>query len=91
VLEFFLSEMQQGSELLGSGFVEAVLMVTAAEHGFPRHTALASILKGCALAMQGQGDEGIAQIRQGLVAYRKLGIAMEDPYLIPNRLDILID
>jgi hypothetical protein len=26
--------------------------------------------------------EGIAQIRQGLVAYRDLGMAMEDPYFL---------
>jgi predicted ATPase len=59
-----------------------VAMVTAAEHGFPRHAALAPILKGWALAMQGRGEEGIASIRQGLAAYRKLGMAMEDPYFL---------
>ena len=31
---------------------------------------------------QEQGEEGIAQIRQGLVAYRGLGMAMEDPYFL---------
>ena len=59
-----------------------VAMVTAAEHRFPRHAALAPILKGWALAMRGQGDAGIAQIRQGLVAYRRLGMAMEDLYFL---------
>jgi predicted ATPase len=32
--------------------------------------------------MQGRGEEGIAQIHQGLVAYRKLGMAMEDSYFL---------
>ncbi|HSF30145.1 MAG TPA: AAA family ATPase [Candidatus Tectomicrobia bacterium] len=59
-----------------------VAMVMAVEHGFPRHAALAPILRGWALAMQGQGKEGIASIRQGLAAYRKLGMAMEDPYFL---------
>jgi predicted ATPase len=57
-------------------------MVIAAEHGFPRHAVLGSLLSGWALAVQGQGEEGIARIRQGLVAYRKLGMAMEDPYFL---------
>jgi predicted ATPase len=56
-------------------------VATAAEHGFPRHTAVGSIFRGWALAMQGQ-EEGIAQICQGLLAYRKLGMAMEDPYFL---------
>jgi DNA-binding winged helix-turn-helix (wHTH) protein/predicted ATPase len=59
-----------------------VAMITAAEHGLARHAALAPILKGWALVMQGQGEEGIASIRQGLVAYHKLGMAMEDPYFL---------
>jgi DNA-binding winged helix-turn-helix (wHTH) protein/predicted ATPase len=57
-------------------------VATAAEHGFPRHTAVGSIFRGWALAMQGRGEEGIAQIHQGLVAYRKLGMAMEDSYFL---------
>jgi DNA-binding winged helix-turn-helix (wHTH) protein/predicted ATPase len=59
-----------------------VAMVTAAEHGLARHAALAPILKGWALAMQGRGEEGVASIHQGLVAYRGLGMAMEDPYFL---------
>jgi predicted ATPase len=56
--------------------------VIAAEHGFPRHTAIGPLLRGWALARQGQGAEGIAQIRQGFAAYRGLGMAMEDPYFL---------
>jgi hypothetical protein len=32
--------------------------------------------------MQGQGEAGIVQIRQGMVAYREVGMAMEDPYFL---------
>ena len=37
-------------------------------------------MRGWALAMQGQGEEGIAQIRQGIVAYRATGAALFVPY-----------
>ncbi len=59
-----------------------IAAAVSAEHGFPRHAALGSVLKGWAMAMQGQGEEGIAQIRQGMVAYRELGMAMEDAYFL---------
>jgi tetratricopeptide (TPR) repeat protein len=54
----------------------------AAEHGFRRQAALSAILGGWALAMQDQGIEGIAQIRQGLEAYQRFGMAMEGPYFL---------
>jgi hypothetical protein len=56
--------------------------VTATEHGLARHAALAPILRGWALAMQNRGGGHIAQIRQGLVAHRGLGMAMKDPYFL---------
>jgi predicted ATPase len=54
----------------------------AAEHGFRRHAALGPILRGWAQSEEGQGAESIAQIRQGLSAYRQLGMAMEEPYFL---------
>lgn len=59
-----------------------VAVKIATEFGFPRHAALGSILRGWALAAQGQGAEGIAQIRQGMADYHELGMAMEDPYFL---------
>jgi predicted ATPase len=56
--------------------------VIATEHGFPRHAAIGPLLSGWALADQGRGAEGIAQIQQGFAAYRELGMAMEDPYFL---------
>src|SRR5260370_22620580 len=35
------------------------------------------ILRGWALVGQGQGEEGIAQLREGLVAYRATGADLE--------------
>ena len=54
----------------------------AAEHGFRRHATLGPILRGWAQSMAGQAVEGIPQIRQGMNAYRALGMAMEEPYFL---------
>jgi predicted ATPase len=43
------------------------------EQGFPFWVAVGTIQRGWALAEQGQGEEGITQIRQGLAAYRDIG------------------
>src|SRR5262249_40034563 len=37
-------------------------------------------LRGWALAMQGQGEEGMAQVHQGIAAYRATGAAICAPY-----------
>ena len=43
------------------------------EQGFALILAYGIILRGCALVEQGQGEEGIAQIRRGLVAQQATG------------------
>ena len=53
----------------------------ATEQGFPLWAALGTSLRGWALAMQGQGEEGMAQVRQGIAAYRATGAALHVPYL----------
>jgi TOMM system kinase/cyclase fusion protein len=45
----------------------------AKKHGFPFWMAIGSILRGWALAQQGQAQEGIEQINQGLIAFRVTG------------------
>ena len=52
----------------------------ATEQGFPLWAAGGTSVCGWALAMQGQGEEGIAQIRQGIVAYRATGAVLFVPY-----------
>lgn len=46
------------------------------EQGFPFWLAWATILRGWALTEQGQHEEGIAQIHQGLSAYHATGAAL---------------
>jgi class 3 adenylate cyclase/predicted ATPase len=48
------------------------------EQGFPFWAAAGTILRGWALAMQGQGEAGMAQVCQGIAAYR----ATETPLLV---------
>jgi predicted ATPase len=45
----------------------------ATEQGFPHWMAVGSLMRGWALAHQGQAQEGIEQITQGLRAYRATG------------------
>ncbi|MBI3799182.1 MAG: hypothetical protein HY268_19745 [Deltaproteobacteria bacterium] len=57
---------------------EAITLST--EHGFPLWEAMGTTLRGWALAKQGQGEEGIAQIRQGLADWQATGIELARPY-----------
>jgi predicted ATPase len=59
-------------------YAEAMLAL-ATEHGFARFVALGALCQGRALAAQGQGAEGIAQMRQGLAALRATGTALGLP------------
>jgi predicted ATPase len=45
----------------------------SSKQGFPFFLALGTILRSWALTEQGQAEEGIAQLRQGLAAYRATG------------------
>jgi len=52
----------------------------ATEQGFAHWVAWGTILRGAALAEQGQRAEGLGQIRQGLDAYRATGGEAARPY-----------
>jgi predicted ATPase len=54
-------------------------LALATEHGFARHAAQGTCVLGWALAGQGQVEEGIAQMRQGLAALRAQGTAVGMP------------
>jgi predicted ATPase len=54
----------------------------AMEQGFPLSMAVGSVLRGWALAQEGQAQEGITQIQQGLRAWRARGaVAMQSYFL----------
>jgi class 3 adenylate cyclase/DNA-binding winged helix-turn-helix (wHTH) protein/predicted ATPase len=52
------------------------MLALATEHGFARHAANGALFRGMALTMQGQGAEGLIQMRQGLAALRATGMAV---------------
>jgi predicted ATPase/DNA-binding winged helix-turn-helix (wHTH) protein len=55
------------------------LLSLAAEQGFQLWTAEGTILQGWTLVEQGQIEEGLAQMQQGLAAYRTIGAEMGRP------------
>jgi predicted ATPase len=52
----------------------------AAEQSFSLLAAWGASFRGWALALQGQGEEGLAQIRQGIAGCRATGTALFVPY-----------
>jgi TOMM system kinase/cyclase fusion protein len=60
----------------------AALIALATDQGFPFWGACGTILQGWALAEQGQSTEGIAQMCQGLAAYRATGAELQRPYYL---------
>jgi len=52
----------------------------ATEQSFPLWAAMSTSLRGWALAMQGQGEAGMIQVRQGITAFRTTGAALAVPY-----------
>jgi predicted ATPase len=60
----------------------AALIAFSAKQGFPYWTAVGTVIQGWALAKQGQGEEGIALIRQGLAAFRATGTELSLPLFL---------
>ncbi len=59
--------------------VEAALPLVR-EHGFVQLVAQEQILRGWALAAQGQGEAGISQMREGLATWETLGVEVYRAY-----------
>ncbi|MBI3800819.1 MAG: AAA family ATPase [Deltaproteobacteria bacterium] len=57
---------------------DAVTLST--EQGFPQWAAMGTLVRGWALAMQDQGEEGMTQVRQGTAAFRATGAMILVPY-----------
>jgi predicted ATPase len=52
------------------------------EHGFPQVSAMGHILRGWACAMQGEAALGVAEMHQGLAAWRATGAEIARPYYL---------
>jgi predicted ATPase len=55
-------------------------MTLATEHGFAYWLAFGTAMRGGALAEQGQVEEGIAQMEQGVAAFRDMGTEVGQPH-----------
>jgi len=60
----------------------AAMIALSQNHGFPKTLELGTILQGWALAAQGQAEEGIAQLHQGLAALQAIGTEFGRPYFL---------
>jgi predicted ATPase len=58
------------------------LLALCTEHGFSFWLAAGAVLQGWALAVQGQEEEGITQLRQGLDTFRATGTAITQPHIL---------
>jgi class 3 adenylate cyclase/predicted ATPase len=67
VLHYFRREEQAAQERAET------LAALAREQGFAQPLSAGTILRGWALAMQGQGEQGLAQMRQGIAARKATG------------------
>ena len=75
--------------LLTQERAEAVLAF-ATEHGLAQRWASSTVLLGWSLAQQGFGDEGLAQIREGLSAWRATGAVIWQPYFLALMAEICV-
>jgi len=72
-LHYFRREKQAAQEWAEAG------IALSSEKGFPQFLAVGMMTRGWALAMQGQGEEGIAQLQQGLAAFRAVAGEIDRP------------
>ena len=82
----FVSQFRRDVPAVHEQAEAAVALST--EQGFPLWAAQGTSLRGWALAMQGQGEEGMAQVRQGIAACRATGAALLVPYLCTLLADV---
>ena len=74
----FVSQFRRDVPAVHEHAEAAVALSTA--QGFPQWAAMGTSLRGWALAMQGQGEVGMAQVRQGITAWQATGAKFFVPY-----------
>jgi class 3 adenylate cyclase/predicted ATPase len=74
----FVSQFRRDVPAVHEHAEAAVALSTA--QGFPQWMAMGTSLRGWALAMQSQGEVGMAQVRQGITAWQATGAKFFVPY-----------
>jgi predicted ATPase len=81
--EFFVGIVHQYRREARAAQGHAEVTITlSSEHGFSEFSAWATCLHGWAIAEQGRHEEGIAQVQEGLAAYRAIGSELWRPYFL---------
>ncbi|QUN32446.1 AAA family ATPase (plasmid) [Cupriavidus sp. KK10] len=75
-----LHQLRREAQLAQQCSEAAIALST--EQGFPLWLAWATVLQGWALATQGNSDQGIAQMRAGLTAYRATGARFAESHFL---------
>jgi predicted ATPase len=76
----WLHQLRQEAQAVQEQAVAIIALST--DQGFLFWVAWGTILRGWALAEQGQSVEGIAQMRQGIAAWRATGAELQRPYYL---------
>jgi TOMM system kinase/cyclase fusion protein len=76
-----LAHQLRWDTLAAQELAEAAIAL-ATEQEFPHWLTISSILQGWTLAEQGQGEKGIAQMRQGLTAHQAMGAELARPWFL---------
>jgi predicted ATPase len=76
----FLHQLRREWQVVSERAATALTVATAQQNALA--LTLGPVMRGWALAMQGQGAEGLTQLRQGLDAYRATGTAFQRPYFL---------
>jgi TOMM system kinase/cyclase fusion protein len=82
----FISQCRRDVPAVHEHAEAAVALST--EQGFPFWAALGTSMRGWVLALRGQGEAGLAQIRQGIAAQRATGGALLVPYFCTLLADV---
>jgi len=81
--EFFVAILRQSRrEARAAQAAAEGVIALCVEHGFPGWLAMATSVRGWAMAEQGRNEEGIAQIEEGLAAARTTGAGLWRPHLL---------
>jgi predicted ATPase len=81
--EFFVAILRQSRrEARAAQEAAEGVIALCVEHGFPGWLAMATSVRGWAMAEQGCNEEGIAQIEEGLAAARTTGAGLWLPHLL---------
>jgi class 3 adenylate cyclase/predicted ATPase len=64
------------------------VIAVSSEQGFPLWSGMGTIVRGWALAKEGRGIDGLAQVRQGIAEWQVTGFELEWPHFLALLADV---